>query len=120
MEDPQAMYERGETVRSILNKAFFTRLYVDGDKITGHELKEPFDVLSEAYQVYKINLGSKTYLRRETALQTANSAALANEYGAVENRATLIDSLSLTLAGQSSSKPVMVGATGFEPVTPRQ
>jgi hypothetical protein len=107
-EDPRSMYERGgETVRSILNKAFFKRLYVDGDKIINHQAREPFDVLTEAYQVYRLHQASKTYLRRDTSLQTANSAALANEYGAVD-RATLIDSLSLALAGQGSSKSVMV------------
>lgn len=40
--DPQAMYEQAdETVRSVLNKAFFTRLYVDGDKIAEPGLREP-------------------------------------------------------------------------------
>jgi len=71
---------------------------VDGDKITGHELKEPFDVLSEAYHVYQSSRASKTYHRRDPAPKTANSAALANEYGAV-NRDTLIDSQVLDALG---------------------
>jgi site-specific DNA recombinase len=117
LENPQAMYERGsETVRSILNKAFFTKLYVDGDKIAGHQLREPFDVLAEAYHVYRTNRASKTYCRRDVTAAASNSAALTDEYGAVD-RETLIDSLSLALAGQGSSKSVMVGDTGIEPVT---
>jgi hypothetical protein len=82
LEDPQAMYEHGnETVRSILNKAFFTKLYVDGRKVVNHQLNEPFDIISEAYHGYRT---SKTYHRRDTAVQTSNSAVLANEYGAVD------------------------------------
>lgn len=49
LDNPQEMYRRSnEQVRSILNKAFFTRLYVDGRKITGQEYEEPFDVLMGA------------------------------------------------------------------------
>ena len=54
LEDPKAMYRRGnETVKTILNKAFFTKLYVDGRKVTEHELQEPFDLLSDAYRLYQ-------------------------------------------------------------------
>lgn len=53
LDDPQAMYRRGnEAVRIILNKALFGRLYVDGRKITGQEYQEPFDALMEAYDVW--------------------------------------------------------------------
>jgi len=48
------MYRRepdNETVKSILSKAFFSRLYVDGGKVTDHELNEPFNVLFDAYTV---------------------------------------------------------------------
>lgn len=48
------MYRRGDkTVRALLNKALFTRLYVDGRKVTDHELTEPFDVLIGAYRLYE-------------------------------------------------------------------
>ena len=49
-------------------------------------------------------------------LQAASSADLLTETGAT-SRDDLIDSLALTLADQGSSKPVMVGTTGFEPAT---
>jgi hypothetical protein len=48
------MYQEGsETVRSILNKAFFTRLYIDGRKVTNQELREPFNILHDAYIIYR-------------------------------------------------------------------
>jgi hypothetical protein len=119
LENPQAMYERGsETVRSILNRAFFTKLYIDDDRrVSDHQLKEPFDVLADAYHIYKSNRPGKTPLRHDATVPTSNSAALTDEYCAA-NRATLIDSLSLALAGQVSSKPVMVELRGLEPLTP--
>ena len=38
----------------MLNKAFFTKLYVDAGKIIGHDLREPFDLLLGAYEEYVI------------------------------------------------------------------
>jgi len=114
LEDPQAMYERGnETVRSILNKAFFTKLYVDGSKVVDHLLHEPFDIITDAYRRYRAGQAGTTYYRRDV---TSNHAALTGEYGVVGAvyRDTLIDSLSLTLAGQGSSKPVMVDLRRLE------
>ena len=50
LDDPHSMYQAGnEIVCSILNQAFFLRLYIDGTKVTGHELGEPFDILHDAY-----------------------------------------------------------------------
>jgi site-specific DNA recombinase len=121
LEDPQAMYERGnETVRSILNKAFFTKLYVDGGKVVDHLLNEPFDIITDAYRRYRAGQAGATYYRRDVMLPTSNNAALTEEYGVVGavDRDTLIDSLYLTLAGQGSSKPVMVELRGFEPLAP--
>jgi len=54
LDNPQAMHRAsGESVRSLLNRAFFTRLEIDGRKVTGHVLKEPFDVLSEAHERWR-------------------------------------------------------------------
>jgi hypothetical protein len=54
LDHPGTMYRRsGEGVRAILNRTFFTRLYVDAGKVTVAELREPFDVLNEAYRLYK-------------------------------------------------------------------
>jgi site-specific DNA recombinase len=54
LDNPHEMYQAGnETVRSILNRAFFTKLYIEGRRVTGHEMAEPFDVISEAYTIYR-------------------------------------------------------------------
>jgi len=113
LEAPQAAYEHGdEAVRSILNKAFFTRLYVDGGKIVGHELNEPFDVLAQAYHVSTINRTGTTVAER----QTYESAVPTAEYDAL-TRDSVTGSLALSSWGQGWSKPVMVGDTRIEPVT---
>lgn len=100
LESPQAAYERGdEAVRSILNKALFTRLYVDGGRVIDHEMQEPFDILTEAYRVYQVKRGGTS--------QTHQSAVPTERNGALD-RASMIDSLALSLAGQGWSKPVNV------------
>lgn len=54
MTDPHAMYQTGsEAVRTIMNRTIFTKLYVDGDTITDHELREPFNLLADAYSVWQ-------------------------------------------------------------------
>ncbi|MGH3839272.1 MAG: hypothetical protein ACRDSF_26770 [Pseudonocardiaceae bacterium] len=54
MTNPHTMYQAGsEAVRTIMNRSIFTKLYVDGDTITGQELREPFNVLADAYSVWQ-------------------------------------------------------------------
>jgi site-specific DNA recombinase len=125
LDDPQAMYRRsGERVRSILNKAFFTKLYIDGRKISDHELREPFDILIGAHQARQGRPGQDmdtvTYYRRErvlSALQTKQRAISVTGDSALD-RSVVIASLAHDL-GHGWSKGVLVGTTGFEPVTPR-
>jgi hypothetical protein len=51
LDDPAGMYERGnEVVRTILNRAIFTKFMIDGTKVVGHQMNEPFDTLDETYQ----------------------------------------------------------------------
>lgn len=58
---PQALYRRGnETVETSLNRAFFTKLYVDGRRVTEHELREPFDILNQVYQLYREHRQART------------------------------------------------------------
>jgi hypothetical protein len=35
----------------VLNKVFFARLYVDGRKITDEEIREPFALLRDVYEI---------------------------------------------------------------------
>ena len=123
-------------MRVILNKAFFSKLYVDGRKISGHELEEPFDLLHEVYEIYQEHKresgtpGSApshgaTYYRRSGRLGRAEKPGQAqdNVRGTLltedaPDRDTLIHLLGQSLAGIGSSRRVMVGDTGIEPVTP--
>jgi len=125
LTDPQAMYEQAdETVRNVLNKAFFTRLYVDGDKITGQTLREPFDLLITSYQRRPQTHTDRTYHRRSNSsvahnpAHTTSSAAHLTACDADDHnlsdldRETLTDRLALALWGQGSSKAVVVGLPG--------
>ena len=121
LNNPHELYARSdERARTILNKALFTRLYVDGRVVAGHELQEPFSVLFEAYS------GSQ---RVEAASQTGETATSyrrvdqgqSNERGSLltetaSDRPTLIDSLALAW-GKGWSKAVMVELTRLELVT---
>ena len=115
MENPEAMYRRSdEAVRSILNKAFFTKLYVDGGKaadgyISGQDFKEPFnDVLDQAYEVWRTRRDphGRTYAR-PAATQTLSSAILTTEDGAAVDHFGLVASL-VPRQGRGLSKTVMV------------
>ena len=131
MTDPHGMYSTGsEAVRAIMNRTIFAKLYVDGDSITGHELREPFSVLADPYSVWQgyphqtdtdpsSRRPSRTTGPRST-LHTArppqrSSAAPETGHGATDNH---LASPTLTLTGQGSNKTPMVELTGFEPVTP--
>ncbi len=124
MTDPHAMYQAGsEAVRTIMNRTTFTKLYVDGDTITGHELREPFNVLAHAYsawQGYPHQTDTAPGLRapnratrprsplHATVPTQRSSAAPETEYGATSHH---MASPALTLAVQGSNKTPMVGLT---------
>ena len=109
---PNDAYRVGnERVRLLLNRAFFSRLYVDGGKIIGRELQEPFDVLLGAYEQYVI--------ARTTVLlahETAKSAGVPTDTDA-DDRESTADSTALTWQVSGWSSAAMVDDTGIEPVT---
>jgi site-specific DNA recombinase len=143
LDDPQAMYRASdETVRSLLNRAFFTRLYIDGRKVVGHVLKEPFNVLAEAHQHYRTYqskgatddrrapAGNVEPADRVAAALSGATTATATLVRPIRNRKaatlkdddstdseTLIDWLQTTLWDQGWSKAVMVRRQGLEPRT---
>lgn len=121
LEDPEAIYRQGnETVRTLLNRAFFTKLYVDGRKarVVEHELREPFDTLSEGYKRYQDHGAVTRAYYRRVGFQATNSATHDDVSGAVDDREELISSLSLAFGGQGSSNDLVVELTRLEPVTP--
>jgi site-specific DNA recombinase len=112
---PSDAYRAGsERVRSLLNRAFFAKLYVDGEKITGHELQEPFDVLLGAYEQYMIARTSVLL-----AQATAESAETLTDSGA-DDRELSAASTALTWQVSGWSNAAMVDLAGVEPVNAPQ
>lgn len=112
LDNPQAAYEQGsESARAVLNKAFFTRLYIDGGKITEHQLKEPFDKLITAFEDYVIYCVTSS-----AASETTVGAAPQPGYD-THDRNSKIDSSGLVLSASCSNKPMIVGTDGLEPPT---
>jgi site-specific DNA recombinase len=127
LDDPQAMYARsGEQVRSILNKAFFTKLYIEGRKVSEQELREPFDILVGAYEAREQQAAHPrapkrvaTYYRRSGSLsvpETDKRAISVTGDSALGDRSAVIASLLLDL-GHSWSKGVLVEVAGIEPAS---
>lgn len=91
LEQPAQLYRGGgDTVRALLNRALFSRLYVDGDKITNQEVREPFAALMEAHREH----------HAEQVSQQSSSAAHPKTYGATNK----ITSLNTTPGGHVSNK----------------
>jgi site-specific DNA recombinase len=116
LADPQQAYKHGnEAVRTLLNKVFFVRLYVDAGKITDHQTQEPFDAIFEGYRAYRLG---HAWESQPGTIQprTAVSAAPPQEHGAddLNDFATLP---ALALAGHVSSKGSNVELRGIEPLT---
>jgi site-specific DNA recombinase len=105
LEEPQRAYEQGnETVRAILNKAFFVRLYVDGGKVIEHDAQEPFGALNGGYRTYRLaHAWTGTQRLQEGRQLTPDSTKV---------------SLPLTSEGHVWSKTSVVELRGFEPLTP--
>jgi site-specific DNA recombinase len=109
VEAPQTAYERGdEVVRSILNRAFFARLYVDAGRVIDHELKEPFDILTEAYHVYQVHRTYGSGVSRRSVTLSERDAT---------DRDSIVASLTLAHRDQVWNKTSQVELRGFEPLT---
>jgi len=60
LTNPQELYRRcDDEKRRLLNQAIFLKLYVDHDKITGHELHEPFARLHAVKEAHLATDGEK-------------------------------------------------------------
>ncbi|WP_329051190.1 recombinase family protein [Amycolatopsis sp. NBC_01488] len=117
LAQPHEAYERGnETVRAILNKVFFTKLYVDGSKITEHELREPFGAIVDGYRSYRVS-HTRTAAQRSTLPQNDTSAASSEGYDADSLGRSSANSTSPS-AGHFWSKASRVELRGLEPLTP--
>ncbi|MCA1673713.1 MAG: hypothetical protein LC799_16440, partial [Actinobacteria bacterium] len=60
LEDPQELYRRcDDEQRRLLNQAIFQGLYIEDDRITGHELHEPFAHLHTIQANRRLDHGDK-------------------------------------------------------------
>jgi site-specific DNA recombinase len=112
LDRPRDLYNTAtDEARRMLNKAIFTRLYLDSTDrrptATAATLSEPFASLVHATRA---TTGTKT---PQAFTATHNSAETPDN--AATNPSDLLTS---ALAGQSASKAAMVELTGLEPVTP--
>lgn len=98
LADPQCLYERlDDAQRRLLNQAFFDKLYIDVDGVSGVCLTEPIGPLVAAQEA--LNADGAT---------DPGCAAEGLSYGA---------GLLVTALGGGSSKPALVEVSGFEPPT---
>ncbi len=126
LEDPQALYLRcDEQQRRMLNQAIFQALYVEEDKITGYELKEPFarlHALQAGRQADTRPIPAPTMEEGTAACTGADAAQDASSALPHEGKGAA-DTLEVLLAGirsgTGSSRTSMAPATGLEPVTCR-
>jgi site-specific DNA recombinase len=119
LRDPQAFYKAGGTsLKRAMNKIIFTKLYVDGEEISGHELG---DAVRDLVEAQRLTLTTRREVAQPGSTRVATLARNANvpadEGGDVWSGLTGAELLGLSLAGQGSSKTALVGDTGLEPVT---
>ncbi len=109
LADPLALYRTAKTQsRKVLNKAIFSKLYVDADEqgpyVASDELNEPFEAV--------------LYARRESgfseALERQERTRLKAGTSVDQTLATLLNT---ALGAKCSSKDAMVELWGFEPQT---
>jgi site-specific DNA recombinase len=111
LERPQELYRQASpALRKTMNQTIFTKLMLDGATVTSDELAEPFDAIAAAGR----NFDAPTYYRKRAPVLV--SRVVFHE-GVLADELTETDLLELALGGVGSSKPVMVGDTGIEPVT---
>jgi site-specific DNA recombinase len=126
LEDPQALYLRcDDDQRRMLNQAIFHALYVEEDKITGYELKEPFARL-HALQAGQQAAAQSTPATAQDEGTTAGTGASAPQNA---NRTPPLSgkdpvgTFDVLLEGirsvTGSSRTSMAPPTGLEPVTCR-
>jgi hypothetical protein len=111
LDRPRDLYDTAtEHARKLLNKAIFTRLYVDTSParhptVTTDDLQEPFGSLMHA-------------IRTTHTGQQPPDPQNSTDAQQHDNQTHLGGLLASALADQSASKAAMVELTGIEPITP--
>nr|WP_255556417.1 recombinase family protein [Tessaracoccus palaemonis] len=127
LENPYELYRHGsDEVRRRLNQAIFTRVFIDHDEITGHALKAPLDDLLTVQTTYHANSVAKSCEEPPPGIEPftwsehhpATTKEGAAHKGDSFTSTTLRLPTNLDHRVPVSSKPHLVGLTGFEPATP--
>ncbi|NED10603.1 hypothetical protein G3I33_03680 [Streptomyces sp. SID9124] len=124
LQDPQALYQRcDEHQRRRLNQALFQALYIEedlnGDVRVSHELKEPFALLHEAQSQHHTPTGPP---EAPASLQAVLPSPKRQSAPPQPGTGAGLQLTGAALAGgpwkvPGSNELLMVGDTGFEPVT---
>jgi site-specific DNA recombinase len=119
LRDPQAFYRQGGTsLKRAMNKIVFTKLFMDGDEITGHELGEAVrDVVAAQHITFTWDKTRAEALRAATKTPNASRPVVPEDEAAWSEQSSA-DLLALSLAGQGSSRTALVELRGLEPLTP--
>ncbi|WP_428982895.1 recombinase family protein [Phytohabitans maris] len=129
LDNPQALYaEASVSVKKVINKAIFTKLYVDVDaevKVVDDDLNEPFATAIYARRA-DAGVATQSELRRvvDETLKTAKKRPVPRRGQtnrrsgiAAAPRFTAAASLLCALRVQGSSNADLVGRAGLEPAT---
>lgn len=122
LEDPQALYRQSSIrARKVLNKAIFTRLYLDavsaGPVVAADDLNEPFAATVAARRAWSLGEAVDDVLtHREQRVAPARESGASLMGGAASQGVTVTALLSAALVEQCSSKAVMVEVRGLEPL----
>ncbi len=117
LENPRELYRRcDEEQRRLLNQAIFHGIYIDDERITDHELSEPFARLHALQRARQLAQADKPD-PGTTPPKDANRAVSTKGDGPVS-----LDGVEVLLAGidlaPCSSKTPRVELRGLEPLTP--
>jgi hypothetical protein len=116
LDEPARLYKLGdETVRTLLNRVFFTKLYVDAGKVVNGKLRAPFEALADGYTVeLSQQTRGRTY-RRSTSLETNRDAMPTHDASGLG--AFLSELVDRTQAVRCLSMSSLVRHQGLEPRT---
>lgn len=122
LEDPQALYRRsGLRARKVLNKAVFTRLYLDqvhaGAVVTADDLNEPFATPVTAHRAWSLGEAVDEVLaERAVRVAPARESGASLTGDAASLGFTTTASPNIVLVDECSSKAVVVEVRGLEPL----
>ncbi len=111
VSDPRKLYANvSNAARRHLNQTFFERIYLDDSRVTRDQKTPIFQEIADAKRAY-LGEGVDTVTSHSRSPRIAEASAVSTK--------TDLPTLSRVFTVNGSSKPVMVGVTGFEPATLR-